>query len=235
MQTGGYLVDIQDVIYNMFGLKHGYCLGNWYVYFYLYSLLLIPCIKWLSVRVNIVVTSLVFLCLGITSYFLPTSNIYLQALKECFHYTPLLAVGLLFAKEKVFDKVKNDTVMNWKFICLFLVVLLLRFVKGSILGISTDIVFVPLLFMLLISMRQLFGNKLNKLFVLLGHNSTFMWFIHCLFFSTATRAIFQSASFWSDNIIIVFLLVTLVSLIAAMLLNYMVSLVKLNKLVTTKK
>lgn len=219
----------------MFGLKHGYCLGNWYVYFYLYSLLLIPCIKWLSVRVNIVVTSLVFLCLGITSYFLPTSNIYLQALKECFHYTPLLAVGLLFAKEKVFDKVKNDTVMNWKFICLFLVVLLLRFVKGSILGISTDIVFVPLLFMLLISMRQLFGNKLNKLFVLLGHNSTFMWFIHCLFFSTATRAIFQSASFWSDNIIIVFLLVTLVSLIAAMLLNYMVSLVKLNKLVTTKK
>lgn len=225
---GGYSIDIQDIAYNMVGLKHGYCLGNWYVYFYIYSLLLLPCLKKLTYKHDIVVTLSIILISGISSYFIPTSNIYFQAIKECLHYTPLLVLGYLFAKRDVFCRIRFEKVRSWKLICLLLIAMLIRFAKGSVLGVSTDMVFVPMLFIFIISFRQRLHKCVVSILSVFGKNSTFIWFIHCVFFSNATKSVFQSSQFWPDNILSVFLVVTAVSLLVAMLLNYLMSKFKLS-------
>lgn len=211
----------------MIGLKHGYCLGNWYVYFYIYSLLLLPWIKRMTNKHDILVSVLIMLATGLLSYFVKPSNIYYRALKECLHYTPLLVLGYLFAKKNVFGKIKYEIVWGRKFICLLLAVLLIRFAKGSVLGVSTDIVFVPMLFIFILSIKQRLHKNVIRSLSLFGKNSTFIWFIHCIFFSNATKAVFQSSSIWPNNILIVFLVVTSISLLGATLLNYITSKIKL--------
>ena len=55
-----------------------------------------------------------------------------------------------------------------------------------------------------------------------------MWFIHCIFFSVATRGVFQDTPIWINSVPIVFVIVTLISYaIAAMLIKSEKLLIKL--------
>lgn len=94
--------------------------------------------------------------------------------------------------------------------------LVLHGMKSYIEGISIGIVVVPML------MEGIAFTKINlvkwfrKILLVLGENSMNIWFLHCIFFSIATRELFQPIAYMIKNpIFVVFwilLLCTIVSI-----------------------
>ena len=74
-----------------------------------------------------------------------------------------------------------------------------------------------------------YGHKQTpfaKVLTSLGLCSTMMWFIHAIPFSTAVRGIFQTAPIWTNNSILLFIFVTIISYALALMYNKTVSYMK---------
>lgn len=161
---GGYKL----LIPNMFGLQSQYNLGNWYIYFYVYALLVLPLLKrWLSHEGiwRLIVVIAVF---GILTTIFSTSSI----LVNCFRYSQVLAVGLFCAKTQVLSKWsdKINSIYLWIAIALFAVAL-----RCGIKGVTTDVIAVPFF---IIAVCGIFQEKENtytfRILTQLGKCSTYM-------------------------------------------------------------
>lgn len=202
--------------HNLLGVMHQYNLGNWYIYFYIYALLVLPIIKQVFhkncfQRLFI----LVVICGGLT-YFNVSTNIYLMALRECTRYTSLLAIGFVCAKSGILSG--YSIVIKSRLIWLLIAVLVTLFrccISGAF-GIVADVLTVPV-FIIAISgtFQGLESHWFAKLFTRLGLVSAMMWFVHALPFSSATRTLFQTSNIWTNNVVMLFLCVTLSSYLIA--------------------
>ena len=211
--------DMSVTLLNFVGLMSQYNLGNWYVYFYIYALFALPFISRLLKhdtwrRLFILIA---FSC--IISYFTESSQYMLRAISQCFFYTPILAIGYVSAQTQILNKLSklSDNFVFWRF--LFIILVLLRCGSGGKLGISTDIVFVPLFILSVTTLygggRILFSTTLSSL----GRNSLFMWFIHAIPLSTATKEYFQNSPIWTNNIIILYISLVIISYLLSITLN----------------
>ena len=87
-------------------------------------------------------------------------------------------------------------------------------------GFTTDVVAVPLLVIAVCGLSQGYEQSCSfKVLTNLGKCSTYMWFIHCIFFSDATRNVFQNLPIWNNSSLLVFFIVTIASYILAFLFN----------------
>jgi hypothetical protein len=96
-------------------------------------------------------------------------------------------------------------------------------------GGTTDVIVVPFF---IIAVCGIFQEKENtytfRILTQLGKCSTYMWFIHCIFFSDATRGVFQNMPIWINSLPVIFVVVTLISYaIAAILIKSEKLLIKL--------
>lgn len=228
IKKGG--VDYQDVVLNLFGLKHSFNLGNWYIYFYIYAMLILPLVAKILKSKELIKTILVVSVAGISSYFVPRDTIVGEVVKSCLEWTPLLVIGFVSAKTQILSKL--STYINNVYLWLIIVLLAVAIRCGisGIIGIKTDVISVPVF---VISIAAIFTGRehsiIGKTLSVLGTNSTYMWFIHCLFFSSATNAIFQSWSIWPNNIIILYISVTVVTLLLSIFLKNIISYISLKK------
>lgn len=212
---GGYLLDVKRLALNLFGLEHQYCLGNWYIYFYAYALLVLPLLKWWLQPKGLwrLITAVVL--------FAVLRNLYsdISYCDNCFAYTQILAIGIYSAKTQILTKwsAKINSRLIWFVLALFAV--FIRCYSGAM-GFTTDVVAVPLLVISVCGLSQ--GHERScsfKVLTNLGKCSTYMWFIHCVFFSDATRNLFQCLPIWNNSSLLVFFIVTIASYILAFLFN----------------
>lgn len=80
----------KSLIYNMFGLQCQYNLGNWYIYFYGYALLVLPLLKRGMLHDGIWRLIVAIVVFGGLATLFSSSSI----LSNCFRYSQVLAVGL---------------------------------------------------------------------------------------------------------------------------------------------
>ena len=211
---GGYIFNVKKFVLNLFGLEPQYCLGNWYVYFYMYALLILPMLKkWLEYQGlwRLIVAIVAFVSLRLVY----SENRYMD---NCFMYSQMLVVGMFCAKSQVLthfgEKVRSRCV--W-----FVIALLAVFIRciSGIMGLTTDVVAVPIFVIAICGLSQ--GYEKSLLFLSLtklGKCSTYMWFIHCLFFSDATRNVLQHLPIWSNSLLGAFVVATVVSFVLSLLL-----------------
>ena len=208
------------VLLNMVGLNPYYNLGNWYIYFYIYALCIIPLLRRFLLNRVWVKTLILTVCCGIASYSIPADMLLFKVLKECLRYTPILVIGYVCAKTQILTLLYNLTKYKAIWALLAVVAVVFRCMASSIIGISTDIVCVPTF---ILSISALFIGNENSLiasvFSSLGKNSTLMWFIHALPFSSATRIIFQSSPLWINNVFVLFLVITIMSFLVSLIIN----------------
>lgn len=203
--------DMPVTLLNFVGLMSQYNLGSWYIYFYIYALLVLPFIARL-LKQNTwtrLFYLIAFSC--VASYFTESSQFILRALSLCFFYTPILAIGYACAQTQIIGTISklSDNAILWFIILLTTV--LLRCITGGKYGFSTDIVFVPL-FILSVAVFAWGGKILfSKTLSSLGRNSMFMWFIHAIPLSDATRAFFQDSVLWTNNVLILYFVLVVVS------------------------
>lgn len=208
------------LLLNMFGINQHYNLGNWYIYFYIYALAVMPLVvKLMQTRVW-VKTAIVTLLCSLLSFLIRGDNPLLQAIINCIKYTPILVMGYACAKTQIVNTLVSRIQSRYVWLIVAMVAFALRCYATSIKGFITDIVFVPFI---IVAVSALFVGKedgvISKVLVILGSNSTLMWFIHAIPFSDATRAIFQSSPLWTNNVIVLFLSITTLSFILAYLGN----------------
>lgn len=210
--------DLKAAVWGLIGFSAHYNCASWYVSFYIFAMLILPLVARLVDTFKVVaVLAFVVLC-GILCMLLAHFDLmWVVRLRVCLFYTPVLAVGYYLGK---FDwsKVK----MEFPVFVLFLILvagLVISAMWHTIGGFTPYTITAP---MVVFSMAALFrGVKAPHLYAFLkwmGKLSVYMWFIHAIFFSSATRMIFQQQSFWPDNIVLVFLLVAVASIVIATLI-----------------
>lgn len=181
---------------NLFGLEHQYCLGNWYIYFYIYALLLLPLLKrWLELHgfwrpiVAVALFAIVrYLCSG---------NSYID---NCFAYSQVLVVGMYCAKTQFLSRWSKNIQNKFIWIIIASMAVLLRSISGAM-GVTTDVIAVPMLVIAVCGLFQGHEQSLSfRILTSLGQCSTYMWFIHCLFFSDATRRVLQCLPIWENSL-----------------------------------
>ena len=210
-----------SLILNLLGFNHQYNLGNWYIYFYLYALCVLP----LIIRVfqkrtwgRLILFTIVF---GIMAYFIRGNHFYVQAVDECVGYTPTLAIGYICAKTDILSVFCNRVRNKIIWILIVSLVLVFRSYASEIIGIKTDVICVPVFVMAVSALfLQHETTIFAKIMTVLGRNSTLIWFIHAIPLSDSTRRLFQTCSLWPNNLLILYIVLTLVSLVLSIMGNY---------------
>lgn len=213
---GGNLTDFRTIVYNLAGLKFQYNLASWYVLFYVYAMLsIIP----LSVAADrkpyptLISSIMVF---GILTYAIPAKeNCFFDALNRWCHYTPVLIVGYVAAKQHWIKRIPN--LSAYSYLIISLVVLAARCLVGSVKGFVTDTFFAPIFIFAIVA----YLNKaevalwVKTCFERLGKASMYMWFLHAIFYSDYTKSIFQLSPIWFNNPFAAFVLTTFISYLLA--------------------
>lgn len=214
----GNLPQLRMVLLNMFGLASTYSCANWYVYFYIYAMLILPAIVRLIdlYRVKTLVLS-VIIC-GIASLLLRSDNLWIGAVRQCLFYTPVLVVGCYVARCGL-PFIKHQF-SKLELLLMLAVLLIAGCYSRDIYGFCTYTVLVPALaFTLTMLFRYQGSQTIKTALAHLGELSLYMWFIHTVFFSFMTRSLFQQSRLWPDSILLIFLLVFFSSLALSFLLS----------------
>lgn len=208
------------LLLNALGLKHEYNLANWYIYFYVYALIIIPIISRLCEKRGWIKLVIITLACGFVSYRINNQHYLLSAVKECVRYTPTLIIGYLCAKTQILSVIASKMDNRYVWLVIAVLAFVCRCYSTSVRGFVTDVVFVPV-FVLSLSILFIGDEQsvIAKSLTMLGRNSTLMWFIHVIPLSDATRNVFQHSTLWINNVLVQFLLLSILSFVAAWLLN----------------
>ena len=209
----GEQIKVRELLLGLIGLSPYYNLGNWYIYFYIYALLILPVIAYL-VKKNTTYSTLAIIILAYTlSFLISGESITSRAMHDCLQYTPILCFGYVCAKTQVFVRWSGYVRQRFVWLLLALFAILLRSV--GLKGISTDIVSVPLFILAICNITSWGGQILQSL----GRNSTLMWFIHAIPLSSASGRFFQESDYWINNPILLFVALVAISYLMAIVLN----------------
>lgn len=221
---GGGIFSVERLWLNAFGINPYYCLGNWYVYFYVYALCILPLIKWSLHKQKFAALLFWIFVPGISATLVNESMVTHKMVWSCLTYTPMLAVGMFCASSNFFIERLKTFLCKKACWCMALFIIAFRCAFHSFGGITTDVIVVPCFIVIVAFFANYYkGSLILKMLSALGENATNMWFLHCVFFSTATRGIIQNSVLWNNNVLIVFIGVTLISYYASRMLKLIVN------------
>jgi len=155
-----------------------------------------------------------------------------QAANECVSYTPTLVVGYVCAKTEILSRLCDRVTSKKKYIwfLIALLVIVVRSYGNTIKGFKTDVICVPAFVM---AVSALFVQKEKstaaRIMTIFGKNSTLIWFIHAIPLSDAARRLFQTNPLWPNNLLVLYIVLTLVSLALAIMGNYIFEKTKIIK------
>lgn len=200
----------------MFGFRMDYNCASWFVYFYIFSMLALPVLSRLIDRYRIKAVLGVMVFCAVAWLLLPFvgEDIFIDSFRQCLLYCPVLASGYFVAKQDwSFIKHKFSTV---ELLALVILSLAAGCLSRYILGFCTYTVIAPVFIISTATLLNRLGlSRCKAGLISLGKASLYMWFIHAMFFSTMTRPAFQNASWWPDNVVIIYVIVLIVSYLLA--------------------
>ena len=200
----GYTPTFQDIILELFGLKLYVMWFCWYVGFYISLMVIFPVFsKLMKIKDNFkwnILNSLIFcMILQVIAKIAEPIDTY-SVFSELSAFFPVAAVGFMFAKYDIGNKIVNKvTNIVWIRIVIGVLFILTAFaghgLKPYVKGVSVGIIVAPLFIIGVYLVRVCNISCIRKLLMFLGKHSMNIWFLHCLFFSLATREIFQPIAY----------------------------------------
>lgn len=208
----------------MFGIEETLTWVSWFVFLYIWAMIVMPFIGRLIDRDSYLYSILCALAswggMVVIYFMVPNfggSNLY-RTLFTCLGWTPTIILGYLFSRKELFSKIRIPDTPLAKVVAIALILLVL-WAKSVFHGISIinfDILYATIaITCILVIFSQMQIIWIRKVLVELGDKSVYMWFIHALFFTAATRPVYQHFVMISDNLWII--------AIWTMLLSYLCS------------
>lgn len=218
----------EDLLLNMFSIKSTLCWVSWFVHFYLWAMIVMPFIGRLidkkPILFSIIFIIGAFLSEVVLHQFIPEykNNNWLQALFNCLLQTPCMILGYLFSRKQWFQRIPipRHWVVIYIAILITILTLWMRHKIGSIYGFNMDFFYAPLvIFCILAIFNQYRMTFFSRIMAELGDKSVYMWFFHGLFFTAATRGIYQQIILISDNLWIIAIWTIIITYIGSALIK----------------
>lgn len=225
-----YTPDGLSLLYNAFGLREDLNWYSWFVYVYLYSMMVMPLVaKIIERRPLIGTAALIVICFAIevVIHMIPNwdNNELLHAIFSTMLYSPILIVGYTVCKLNLFGKLSAIIHHNVVFIGLFIFIIAIacRALCANIMGFNLDTIYAPVVcFGLMLALSTLTSASITqKILCQLGKLSIYMWFLHSLFFCSATNAWFIPIIKNTQSIFVVFAIVFMLTWMIAAFLSYL--------------
>ena len=242
--TNTYTFNLKDFGLEFFAINFLLMRFCWYVLFYIIVMLLMPLISKFLDKCNIIESLLITVILVLIFQCILVANINCAKIVDITYnlgrFFPVVLIGYVCAKHSVFYTIDENFIKNryMKFIlCLIPIyfVLKLRQLFPNILifniqyieqyypvNLTLDIVYIPILLYLIKTIIETKRRYFAKIIAFVGKYSLLIWFIHCIFFNVS-QSIFMPILFFNSNPIIITLWGLLLSLIVAMMINPLIS------------
>lgn len=158
--------------------------------------------------------------------FIPDFNNQLQwkTLFSCLSWTPTIILGYLFVKEQLFQKLR---IYNYKAIPFVSILVILGVLYGKciftgFLIFNADILYATVIIGCILTIFSQYELKwASRILQEFGDKSVYMWFVHALFLTAATRHVYQQFIMISDNLWIIAIWTILLSYIISHIIKKM--------------
>lgn len=215
----GFSFSLKRILFNIIALYDNIIVFAWYVFFHCFVVLTFPLMKKLLKNNPAWDLAMVLVggyCVTVFFYFQPFDAPLFTMLMDCSIYYPVVGMGYLAAKYSIFDRISEN--VSHKIPTAMLLIALVFFLRSKVAvvkGFVLDIFYAPALILALSWMlREI--RFLQPGLIFLGKHSFHMWLFHAIFFSAYTRDVAQPLVSWGDIPFIRFLLVTILSTLAAL-------------------
>ena len=199
----------KELILNMFGVSESLCWVSWFVFLYIWAMIVMPFFGRLVDRrpylYTVVLSALSYVALIVIHGLVPefgTKPLW-HTLWVCFMWTPLILIGYLCARKRLVEKI-NFPKSLWVAIVAILIIFAVLFAKSRFAGINIlnfDILYAPIVILCILTIFSCWEMPwLRKVMMELGDKSVYMWFVHALFLSAATRGVYARFILISDNL-----------------------------------
>lgn len=218
---------------NMFGIDETLLWVSWFVFLYIWAMIVMPFMGRIIDRKpylwTIILIVLSFAAQFVVWCFVPDFNNHpwWHALFVCLSWTPIILLGYLFARKEWFQKIRIPNHWSVPIIAtaLVFVVLWLKMVLPGIKILNFDIIYAPVIILcILVVFSQIKPKYLSKIMTELGDKSVYMWFVHALFFTAATRPVYHQFVMISNNLWIVALWTIVLSYLISVVIKKVVEL-----------
>lgn len=239
----GNKFEIEEFIYNIIGINNSYNQEWWYIFQYLKMLLIFPIIDFLLEEIfqkNNKKRKLIFITIQIICCIFIAKNQKISTFALVLYeflgpYTLVFLVGNIFAKLDIFLKIKKAIDKRHFSRKLFAIILLQIVIYGRIkstvseLDMKYDYIFVPF-FILAIELLVNEKGKIGKTLISFGKRSTYIWLLHTFF----CYYYFKEYILMAKYSILIYLVVTLLSYISALIIDKVYRILKYISLIKVK-
>lgn len=214
-----------NVLPELFGLSRQLNWFSWYVYFYIFAMVAMIPISRLIVRYKLrACCALTVLCFGAVAaiHRLPpawSGNMFIQAIHDCFLCSPVMFVGFYLSVERIVTRIKIKRCLTS---ALILVMIMAAAFAVRALPHATllDFVIVPAFCVAAVALFNIVNWQwLHSALIALGKESMNMWFIHSLFITTCTAAVFAPLLMWLHPKVLLIAAMIAVSYLASRLIS----------------
>lgn len=219
---GEYDFNIKEFIYELFGLESELNWYSWYVYFYIFAMIVMPLIARIIDRYKLIAAFglIVFIqspCILIHMYYGWADDIWLKAAFDCCLCSPAMIAGYYCSSFKIFGKVHFSS--GWPTATIAIGIAVAAFFARTLpFAYLYDFVLTTIFILAVaVAFQAVNANIIQIAIIALGQQSMNMWFIHALFFTTATASATAFLVDWAQPKII--------HIIWMILLSYLISLV----------
>lgn len=221
------------LLLNMFGIDETLLWVSWFVFLYIWAMIVMPFAGRLIDKKPylwvVLLMALSYVAQVSIWYFVDTFNSQAgwHAIFVCFSWTPTILLGYLFARKELFQKIKlpNNWLVTVVAIVIVAITLWAKMVLPGIKILNFDIIYAPIIILcILIVFSQFRLRWLSIIMSELGEKSVYMWFVHALFFTAATRPVYHKFVMISENLWIVAIWTILLSFLISLFLKKIVEL-----------
>lgn len=222
-------ITAQIILFNIFALNKRIIPFAWYVYFYIFTMLMMPFIKkcfngkWATDFLIPLITCAILYNLLNMIKFNSNLNWIKSDLNNILLYIPCVIVGFLFAKYNMFEKI--DKVFKPKYVWQSLLVIFIIFACSlewnRVMGINIYTIYVPIfIYECIIILNNLKYNLIPMVLDYIGKHSLNIWFLHALFLSGYTSILMQPIGFLPKNPILVVIWEIILCLPISIFINF---------------
>lgn len=215
-----YKINASLLIKILFGFDTTLMVFAWYVPFYNISILVMTCIKKMLDK-NIFTAFVFGIIIPIIAFSCFKEFVVYGVIKTLFnnlrHWFPCVAVGYISNKYSLFNIIeKNIGRSNGAILSIFLIVAC--FVGRKVVS-GFDFIYCFFLVYGILHLEIAVDAYFGRFLQFCGKNSSNMWFLHCLYFGSATRNLIQPLAYFSKNSIVIYTFAVTELLIASIVID----------------
>ena len=220
---------------NLVGLRKDYIMFSWYVRLQIAIVIVFPLLKRL-IKTNLIQSMVYGICIPVMLRIVVTTlinrvsilsgNTFLDLFKEFLVYLPFLINGYIFAKFKLFSKMKHYLPIFLDKWYVYVILIIGIIIGRNLLPMLLELIYVPTFIFSIISLIRMINNQwLTNGLGFLGEHSLNLWFLHAIFFEKT--AYLQWIAYYPKISVLIILWVLILLIPISTLINKMMKKIKL--------